>query len=129
MEIQFTVNLVELKRAVRRLLARLPDESAAGDDSIVFGASGNSLEIVVGGTSEVLRAAIVHPGKARVPHHVFRTIARSLRFHRGRAIAIVVSPAVFKINRTGYRHPGISILSPVRGQAFIGVKPAKLQNL
>jgi hypothetical protein len=54
MEVQFTVNLVELKRAVRRLLTRLPDESEAGDDSIVFSASGNDLEIVVGRTSEVL---------------------------------------------------------------------------
>jgi hypothetical protein len=84
MEVQFTVNLVELKRAVRRLLTRLPDQSAAGDDSIVFHASRNSLEIVAGGTSEVLGAAVVHPGKARVPHHVFRSIARSLQFHGGR---------------------------------------------
>jgi len=116
MEVQFTVNLVELKRAVRRLLTRLPDQSAAGDDSIVFHASRNSLEIVAGGTSEVLGAAVVHPGKARVPHHVFRSIARSLQFHGGRAIAIVVSPTVLKINRTEYRHPSISILSPVRGR-------------
>jgi hypothetical protein len=125
MEVQFTVNLVELRHAVRRLLARLPDESAAGDDSIVFHASGNSLEIVAGGTSEVLGAAVVHPGKARIPHHVFRTIARSLQFHGGRSVAIVVSPAVLKINRTEYRHPSISIPNPARGQAFVGVRGFK----
>ena len=41
MEVQFTVNLVELKRAVRRLLVRWPDESEAGDAFIVFKTSGN----------------------------------------------------------------------------------------
>src|SRR6516165_2022164 len=44
------------------------------------------------------------------------------------AIAIVVSPAVLKINRTEYRHPSISIPS-LKGQAFVGTKPAKPQNL
>jgi len=129
MEVQFAVNLIELKQAVRRLLARLPDESEAGDDSIVFKASGKDLEIVVGSTSEVLRAAVVHPGTAKAAYHVFRSIARSLQFHRGRAIAIVLSPSVLKINRTEYRHPCISTLSPARGQAFVGTKPAKLQNV
>jgi hypothetical protein len=109
MEVQFTVNLIESVSDERHAL---PDESEAGDDSIVFSASGNNLEIVLGRTSEVLGAAVVHPGKARVPHRVFRGIARSLQFHRGRAIAIVLSPTMMKINRTEYRHPSISIWSP-----------------
>jgi hypothetical protein len=62
MGIEVHVCLIDLKHAFRRLAARLPDESEAGGDFIVFSASGNSLDIVVGGTSEVLNAAVVHPG-------------------------------------------------------------------
>jgi len=53
MQIEVRVSLIDLKRAFRRLLARLPDESEAGSDFIVFSASGNRLEITVGGTFEV----------------------------------------------------------------------------
>jgi hypothetical protein len=82
MEIEVRVRLIDLKRAFRRLLARLPDESEASGDFIVFSASGNRLGIVVGGTSEDLSASVVHPGQARVPSPVFRGVARSLRFYR-----------------------------------------------
>jgi hypothetical protein len=58
MEVEVRVSLINLKRAFRRLLARLPDESEAGSDFIVFSASGNRLDIVVGGTSEVLSATV-----------------------------------------------------------------------
>jgi hypothetical protein len=66
MGIEVRVSLIDLKRAFRRLLARLPDESEAGSAFIVFSAVGDRLDIVVGGTSEVLRASVVHPGQARV---------------------------------------------------------------
>jgi hypothetical protein len=123
------VSLIDLKRAFRRLLARLPDESEAGRDFIVFSASGNSLDIVVGGTSEVLNATVDHPGHARIPYPVFRGIARSMRFHCDRVIVIAFSPGTFRIDRTDYRHPNISVLAPDAGQAIAGTKPAKLQNL
>jgi hypothetical protein len=38
-EIEVRVSLIELKRAFGRLLARLPDDSEAGGDFIVFNAS------------------------------------------------------------------------------------------
>jgi hypothetical protein len=56
MEIKIRVNLVDLKRAFRRLLTRLSDESETKGDFIVFSAAGNSLHIVAGETSEVLSA-------------------------------------------------------------------------
>jgi hypothetical protein len=56
MNIEFTVSLVELKRAFRRMLARLPDESEAGAEFVVFNASDNNLEITASGTSEGLSA-------------------------------------------------------------------------
>ena len=123
MEIQFTLNLVELKHAVRRLLARLPDELEAADDSMVFKVSRDELEIVEGGTSEILVATVVRPGQARVPHHVFRGIARSLQFHRGRVITMTFSTGAWRIDRTYYRHPKIFVVAPWMK------KPAKLQNL
>jgi hypothetical protein len=103
------VSLIDLKRAFRRLLARLPDESEAGGDFIVFSASGDRLEIVVGGTSEVLSASVVHPGQARVPCPVFRGIAKTLRFYRGRTVTVVSSKGLLKIGRTEFRHPNISV--------------------
>jgi hypothetical protein len=129
MEIEVRVRLIDLKRAFRRLLARLPDESEASGDFIVFSASGNRLGIVVGGTSEVLNANVVHPGEARVPSPVFRGIARSLRFHRGKVIAITLSPGSLTIAQTDYRHRRISVLARDGGQAIVGAKPAKPQNL
>ena len=122
MEIEVRLSLIDLKRAFRRLLARLPDESEAGGDFIAFIARGNNLDMVVGGTSEVLSASVVHPGQARVPYPVFCGIARTLRFHRGGVIAIAFSPGSFRIDRTDYRHSSISVLA-------LGAKLTKLQNL
>ena len=129
MQIEVLVRLVDVKRAFRRLLARLPDETEAGADFMVFGVNGNSLEIVGGETSELLRCTVVHPGCARVPLSVFCGIARSLRFHHPNSIAIVLSPGSLKIDRTEYRHPSISVVALGKGHAIFGQKPAKLQNL
>jgi hypothetical protein len=129
MEIEVRMSLIDLKRAVRRLLARLPDESEAGGDFVVFSARGSSLDMVMGATSEVLSATVVHPGHARVPSPVFRGIARTLRFHCGRVIMIAFSPGSLRIDRTDHRHPSISVLAPDAGQAIAGTKPAKLQTL
>jgi len=129
MEVQFTVNLFELKRAFRRLLARLPDELETGDNFVVFKASMDDLEIVAGGTFEILIATVVHPGKARVPHHVFCGIVRSLQFHRRRIIPVTFRPRALRIERTDYKHANISVHCPGVKQSFVGRKPAKLQNL
>jgi hypothetical protein len=40
-QVQFTVNLADVKRSSRRLLTRLSDESEAGGDFVVFNATGN----------------------------------------------------------------------------------------
>jgi hypothetical protein len=129
MEIEVSVSVIHLKRAFRRLLARLHDESEAGSDSVIFSANGDSLEIAAGATSEILSATVAHPGRACVPHPVFCGIARTLRFHRGRVIAFAFSPGALRIGRTDYRHPSIAVLAPGGGQAIIGTKPAKPQHL
>jgi hypothetical protein len=129
MEVEYSVSLMDLKRAFRRLLARLPDESEVGGDFIVFSASGDRLDIMVGGTSELLNATVVHPGQARVPSPVFRGIARTLRFYGGRTVAAASSKGLLRLVRKEFRHPDISVLARGRGQAIVGSKPAKLQNL
>jgi hypothetical protein len=111
--IEVRVSLVDLKRAFRRLLARLPDESPSSGDLIDFNASEKTLEIVVGGTFEVLNATVVRPGQASVPCAVFRGIARTLRFYRGKFITIAFSAGALRIDSTGYRHSSISTLTPV----------------
>ena len=108
------MSLIDLKRAFRRLLARLPDESEAGGDFVLFNADGNSLDIVAGETLETLNATVMRPGQARVPCTVFCGIARTLRFYRDRVIVISFSPEVVRIERTEYRHPSISVLG-IRG--------------
>jgi hypothetical protein len=129
MEVHFTVKLVDLNRAFRRLLARLPDESEARGDFVLFNAGGNNLDIVAGGTSEALSAIVTQPGQTRVPSTVFCGIARTLRFYRGRVIVISFSPGALRIDRTDYRHSSISVLAPSGGRAIGATKPAKLQNL
>jgi len=114
MEIEIRVRLIDLKRAFRRLLARLPDESEAGGEFIVFSASGNSLEITEGTTSEVLTATVANPGQARVPSTVFRGIARALRFYRGGTVTVGFTEGLLRIFRTEFRHPNISVSFEVR---------------
>jgi len=101
--------LIDLKHAFRRLIARLPDESEAGADFIVFRAVADHLEIVSGGTSETLSATVVHLGKARVPCPVFRGIARTLRFYRVRTVSVASSEGLLRIGLTEFRHPNICV--------------------
>ena len=111
MEIEVRVNLIDLKRAFGRSLARLPDESEAGGDFTVFNASGKNLGMIAGATSDVLSATVVHPGQARVPYPVFCGIGRILRFYRGRTATVAFSKGLLRIARTEFRHPNISILT------------------
>lgn len=129
MEIEVRANLIELKRSFDRLLARLPDESEAGGDFIVFNASGKSLAMVAGATSDVLSAVVRHSGQARVPYPVFCGIGRILRFYRGRTAMVSFSEGLLRIARTEFRHPHISILMSCTELDIVGTKPAKLQKL
>jgi hypothetical protein len=61
-QVQFTVNLADLKRSSRRLLTRLPDEAEAGGEVVVFKATGDALEIMASGTSEGLVAIVSNVG-------------------------------------------------------------------
>jgi hypothetical protein len=128
-EIEVRVNLNDLKRAFRRLLARLPDEFEAGADFVVLNASGKNLAMVAGATSEVLSATVRHPGQARVPYPVFCGIGRILRFYRGRTATVSFSEGLLRIARTEFRHPHISILTSCTELDIVGTKSAKLQNL
>ena len=114
-EIEVRVNLIELKRAFGRLLARLPDESEAGADFIIFNASGKILAMVAGATSDVLSATVWRPGQARVPYPVFCAVGRILRFYRGRTATVAFSKGILRIARTEFRHPNISVLTSVTG--------------
>ena len=109
-DVEFTVSLVELKRAFRRLLARLSDESEAGEEFVVFYACDSNLEIVALGTSEGLSASVVHPGRASVPFPVFRGVARILRFYRQKTVRFAFSTGVLSIDHTAFRHARISAL-------------------
>ena len=126
MGFELRVSLTDLKRAFRRLLARLPDEMEAGCDIVLFKAEGSSLEVVSGGTNEVLKAVILHPGEASVPEPVFRGIARSLGFYRGRIATVAASRGWLRIARSEFRHPDISVLASGTGQDIVGTKPTKL---
>jgi hypothetical protein len=55
---QSIVNLAELKRACKRLLARMSDEYDSGNQSAVFSANRDSLQIRMGGSSETIPAQV-----------------------------------------------------------------------
>jgi hypothetical protein len=110
MGVKFSVSLVELKRAFRRLSARLPDESEADGEFVVFTACDDKLEITANGTSEGLSASGVHPGRASVPFPVFRGMARILRFYPLKVVRLALSAGVLTFDRTAFRHKDISIL-------------------
>ena len=117
MGIEVHVHLIDLKRAFRRLMARLPDESEAGVKFIIFRAVGDHLEIVSGETSETLDASVGYPGEAQVPSSVFRGIARTLRFYRGRTVSVASSTGLLSICRTEFRHPHIFVSFNARNRA------------
>lgn len=75
MEVRVCVTLSSLRSAFRRLSICLPDESDAGDRSILFSAYGDSLEIVAGRTFESIAASVVNPGRADVPYNVITSFA------------------------------------------------------
>jgi hypothetical protein len=104
------VRLMDLRRAFRRLIARLPDESEAGVNFIIFRTAADHLEIVSGGTSETMKASVAYPGEARVPCSVFRGIGRTLRFYRGRTVSVTSSKGLLSICRTEFRYPTISLV-------------------
>ena len=91
MEVTWGVSLVELKRAFRRLSARLSDEFGAGGAFVVLIARDDKLEITANRISEGLSASVVCPGRASVPFPVFRGVARILRSYRGATVRLTFS--------------------------------------
>lgn len=108
-EIEARVNLVDLRRAFRRVLARLPDEAEAGNEFVIFSVDWNSLGIVAGETSETVSASVTQTGQASVPSSCFRGIARTLGFYRQATIRLAFSNGTLTINRTKFRHGNISL--------------------
>ena len=108
-EIEARVSLVGLRRAFRRVLARLPDEAEAGNEFVIFTVDWNSLAIVAGETSEIVSANVTQTGQASVPSSCFRGIARTLRFYRKDTISLAFSTGAITIDRTEFRHENISV--------------------
>jgi hypothetical protein len=108
-QVQFTVNLADLKRSSRRLLTRLSDESEAGGEFVVFNATGDGLQIVADRTSEGLAAIVSNAGVARMPYPVFRGIVRTLSTYDTRKLTFTFSAGQLTVNGTVFRHPQISV--------------------
>jgi hypothetical protein len=85
-QVRFAVNVRELRRACRRLVSRLSDESEIGTDFAVFHATGMAMELSTGNSSEVLPATIHRSGQATVPRPVFSKLVSALRYFRGTEI-------------------------------------------
>jgi hypothetical protein len=108
-QVQFTVNLADLKRSSRRLLTRLSDESEAGGEFVVFNATGDGLQIVADSTSEGLAAIVSNQGVARMPYPVFRGIVRTFSTYHARKLTFTFSAGQLTVNGTVFRHPQISV--------------------
>ena len=108
-QVQFTVNLADLRLSSRRLLTRLSDESEAGSEVVVFNAMGDGLQIVANSTSEGLLAMVSNVGVARIPYPVFRGIVRTFSTYRTRKLTFTFSAGQLTVNGTVFRHPQISV--------------------
>jgi hypothetical protein len=108
-QVQFTVNLADLKRSSRRLLTRLPDESEAGGNFVVFNATVDGLEIVANSTSEGLVAVVSNSGVARMSYPVFRGIVRTFSTYHAWKLTFTFSAGQLTVNGTVFRHPQISV--------------------
>jgi hypothetical protein len=108
-EVRFTVNLGELRRACRRLVSRLSDESEIETDFALFNATGRALKISTKNSSEVLDATVHRSGQATVPRPVFCKLVSTLRYFRGTEIEFEFSAGMIVLNgRTQIHHSGIS---------------------
>ena len=92
-----------MKRACRRLLARLPDECESGNQSVVFTADHDNLRIQVGSSSEIVSAVVVQKGKESAQCSQFSAMAQTLRFYRKKRVEIAVSDNELKIERMIFR--------------------------
>jgi hypothetical protein len=109
-EVRFNVNLVELKQACGRLVARLADEPETGTDFVVFTAPGSTLEIRTGTSSEALPTTIYQSGRAVIPRRVFCCLVNALLYCRGKTAQFDFSAGTITFSgRTQIRHPQISV--------------------
>ncbi len=108
-DVRFTVNLAELKRAVRRLTMRLGDESAIDERFVIFRVALKRLTIETVNSSEELSVEVHQPGTVNVPVAVFCAIAKTLRYHGRRQVQFSISSGSIGVDRTVTRHPGISV--------------------
>ena len=109
-EVYFTVELAELKRACRRLVSRLSDESDFGKDFALVHATGITLELSAGNSSEVLTATVHRSGQATVPRPVFCKLVSTLRYFRGKELDFEFSAGIIVLTgRTQIRYRGIVV--------------------
>jgi hypothetical protein len=126
-EDRFSVNLVQLKHACRRLVARLADESESETDFVVFTTIGNTLEIRTKNSSEGLASTIGPPGRALVPCPVF-CLVKAIRYSHGKTIDFHFSAGTSTISvRTQIRHPKISVRTGTGTLDTAGV-PKRIQD-
>jgi hypothetical protein len=109
---QSIVNLAELKRACKRLLARMSDEFESGNQSVTFIADRDSLRIEIGGSSETVSAVAVQRGHESVPCSLFWEMAQTLRFYRKKKVEILVSDSELKIERMVFRYATAVVFTP-----------------
>jgi hypothetical protein len=115
MEVTWGVSLVELKRAFRRLSARLSDEFGAGGAFVVLIARDDKLEITANRIPEGLSASVVCPGRARACHFPSSEASReSCVPIAGQPFDLLFPLGALSIDRTEFRQVGISA-RPTRG--------------
>ncbi|MGH9510808.1 MAG: hypothetical protein ACRD2U_01595 [Terriglobales bacterium] len=100
---QSIVSTADLKRACKRLLARLRDERDSGDVPVVFTCDHDDLGIQIGSSSETIPAVVVVSGIESVRSSLFSGMAQTLRFYRKKKIEIAVLNGELRIERMVFR--------------------------
>jgi hypothetical protein len=107
--VQFTANLVDLRRVVLRLTMRLGDESPIGEKFVIFRVALQRMTIETVNSSEELSIEVDQVGTVNVPVPVFCALAKTLGYHRRERVQFCVSTGSIGVDRTVIRHSGISI--------------------
>jgi hypothetical protein len=83
------VNLAELKRACKRLLSRMSDECASGNEWVIFIAEHDTSCIQIPDACEIISVTVLPRGRESVPYALMWNMAQTLRFRKNKVEDVV----------------------------------------
>jgi len=107
--VEFTVDLGELRRALKPLVAAKPRGKDAVGEFVDLSAENNEVVLTTTGAASGFPAAIKSPGYARIPLLVLERWSRTLGKLGEQTALVSVQPGLIRAANLTVRDPGISI--------------------